>query len=119
MLCAPGLNMIKDNRAGRNAEYASEDPFLAGKTGAAIARGLQTVGVAACVKHFVANNWETGRQNHDVTVPERPLRELYLPAFRLALEEGPAWMMMTCYNQVNGEWGSASKRLLTDIVRGE
>ena len=119
MLCAPGINMIKDNRAGRNAEYSSEDPFLAGKTGAAIVRGLQSVGTAACVKHFVANNWETGRQNHDVRVPERSLRELYLPAFRLALEEGGAWSMMTCYNQVNGEWGSANKGLLADIVRGE
>ena len=66
-------------------------------------RGLQSVGTAACVKHFVANDWETGRQNHDVLVPERSLRELYLPAFQLALDEGHAWSLMTCYNQVNGE----------------
>lgn len=116
---APGINMIKDPRAGRNAEYVGEDPFLAGKFGTAITQGLQSVGVAANAKHFVANNWETGRKHHNVTVPVRLLRELYLPAFQMCVEEGKVWSIMTCYNQVNGEWGSASQSLLTDIVRKE
>ncbi len=115
----PGVNMIKDPRAGRNAEYFGEDPFQSGKVGSALTQGMQSVGVAANVKHFVANNWETGRKYHNVIVPMRSLRELYFPAFQMCVEEGHTWSFMTCYNQVNGEWGSASKWLLTDIVRKE
>ncbi len=116
---APAINMIKDPRAGRNPEYVGEDPFLAGKVGASIVQGMQSVGVMSVLKHLVANNWESGRQYHNVVVPMRSLRELYMPAFQMCVEEGRVQSMMTCYNQVNGEWGSASKWLLTDIARKE
>lgn len=115
----PGVNIIKDNRAGRNSEYAGEDPFLTGYLGVHITHGLQSEGVIANAKHFVGNNWEAGRQSHNVTIPNRPLRELYLPAFRMCVEEGNVWSIMTGYNQLNEEWMSSSKTLLLDIARNE
>jgi beta-glucosidase-like glycosyl hydrolase len=118
-LWGPGVNIIKDPRAGRNTDYASEDPYLTGAFGMATTKGIQSVGVAATIKHLVANNWESGRQSHDVHVPMRPLREIYFPGFRIPVEEGDAMAIMTCYNALNGEWGSANKWLLTDVVRNE
>jgi len=118
-LWGPGINIIKDPRSGRNTDYASEDPYLTGAYGTAITKGLQSVGVAAVIKHLVANNWESGRQSHNVEVPIRPLRELYFTGFRMAVEEGNAMGIMTCYNSLNGVWGSSSKWLLTDVVRNE
>ncbi len=115
----PGVNIIKDNRAGRNSEYASEDPFLTGYQGVHITHGLQSEGVIANAKHFVGNNWEAGRQSHNVTIPTRPLRELYLPAFRMCVKEGDVWSIMAGYNQLNNEWMSSSKTLLLDIARNE
>ncbi|MGZ0709695.1 glycoside hydrolase family 3 C-terminal domain-containing protein [Coraliomargarita sp. W4R53] len=115
----PGVNIIKDPRAGRNTDYASEDPYLTGAYGMATTKGIQSVGVAATIKHLVANNWESGRQSHNVEVPIRPLREIYFPGFRIPVEEGDAMAIMTCYNALNGEWGSANQWLLTDVVRNE
>lgn len=115
----PGLNIIKDNRAGRNAEYAGEDPFVTGYLGVNITEGLQSEGVIANGKHYVGNNWEAGRQTHNVTIPMRPLRELYLPAFRMCVEEADIWSMMTGYNRLNGAWMSSHKTLLLDIARNE
>ena len=116
---APGVNIIKDPRAGRNTDYASEDPYFTGAFGMAITKGVQSVGVAATIKHLAANNWESGRQSHNVEVPMRPLREIYLPCFQIPVQEGDAWAIMTCYNALNGEWGSANKWLITDLVRNE
>ena len=118
-LWAPGLNIIKDPRAGRNTDYASEDPYLTGATGVALTRGIQSVGVAATIKHLAANNWESGRQSHNVEVSIRSLREIYLPAFQMAVEEAGAMGIMTCYNSLNGAWGSANQWLLTGVVRKE
>ena len=118
-LWAPGVNIIKDPRAGRNTDYASEDPYLTGAVGMAITKGIQSVGVAATIKHLAANNWESGRQSHNVEVPMRPLREIYLPGFQIPVQEGGAMGIMTCYNSLNGDWGSANKWLITDVVRKE
>lgn len=118
-LYGPGINMIKDPRSGRNTDYAGEDPFLSGVYGTAMTRGIQSAGVAAVVKHFAANNWESGRQSHNVEVPERPFRELYLPAFQMTLQDGPAFGLMTCYNAINGVWGSANRELMIGLVREE
>jgi beta-glucosidase-like glycosyl hydrolase len=118
-LYGPGINIIKDPRAGRNTDYAGEDPYLTGSYGAAMTKGIQSAGVAAVAKHLIANNWESGRQSHNVEVPLRPLRELYMPGFRMAVEEGGSLGLMTCYNALNGVWGSADRWLLTDVVRKE
>jgi len=119
VLYTPGVNIIKDPRAGRNNEYAGEDPVHSGKIGAEIVKGLQSVGVGGCAKHFIVNNWESGRTAHDVQVAPRPLREIYLPAFRICVEEANVWSMMTSYNQVNGQWCGSNKEAMIDIARKE
>lgn len=115
---APGLNIIKHPLAGRNGEYYSEDPLLTGKIAAAVVQGIQTNGCLATPKHFVCNSYETGRFCTDVTVPERVLREIYLPAFQIVVEEGHPWSLMTAYNSVNGHFMSANRNLL-DILYNE
>jgi Beta-glucosidase-related glycosidases len=119
MLLGPGINMKRSPLCGRNFEYYSEDPCLAGKMAAAYIQGLQSQGVAACVKHFAANNQETRRMSGSSQVEERALRELYLPAFETAVKEGKAGSVMCAYNAINGTFCSENKRLLTDILRGE
>ena len=117
-LFSPGLNIIRHPQCGRNNEYYSEDPILTGKLGAANIMGIQAGGFIATPKHYVANNFEIGRFQIDVTVPERVLREVYLPAFQLAVTEGRPWSLMTSYNSVNGHFVSANKHLL-DILYDE
>ena len=119
MLLGPGVNMKRSPLCGRNFEYLSEDPFLAGKLGAAYVRGLQDQGVAACVKHFAANDQETRRMSGSSEVDERTLREIYLPAFEAVVKEGRTRSVMCAYNAVNGTFCSENKKLLTDILRRE
>jgi len=90
MLLGPGINMKRSPLCGRNFEYFSEDPYLAGVLGASYIRGLQSKGVAACVKHYAANNQETRRMNGDSILDERTLHEIYLPAFEMAVKDGKA-----------------------------
>ena len=117
MLLGPGLNMKRSPLCGRNFEYFSEDPYLAGQLGAAYVKGLQSKGTAACVKHFAANNQETRRQSGDSVIDERTLHEIYLPAFEAAVKEGKTRSVMCSYNKVNGTFSSENKELLTDILR--
>ena len=117
MLLGPGLNMKRSPLCGRNFEYFSEDPYLAGKLAGAYIRSLQKQGVAACVKHFAANNQETMRMNGSSNMDERTLHEIYLPAFEMAVKEGKTRSVMCAYNAVNGEFCSENKMLLTDILR--
>ena len=117
MLLGPGINMKRSPLCGRNFEYYSEDPYLAGELAASYIRGLQSTGTAACVKHFAANNQETRRMSGSSEVDERTLHELYLPAFEAAVKEGGVKGIMCAYNALNGTFCSVNRELLTDVLR--
>lgn len=117
MLLGPGLNMKRSPLCGRNFEYFSEDPYLAGELGAAYVKSLQVNGIAACVKHFACNNQETRRMSGSSEVDERTLHELYLPAFEKVVREAKPRGVMCAYNAVNGTFCAENKMLLTDILR--
>lgn len=117
MLLGPGLNMKRSSLCGRNFEYFSEDPYLAGELGAAYIGGLQSRGVAACVKHFAANNQETRRMSGSSNLEERTLHEIYLPAFEAAVKKGKTRSIMCAYNGINGTFCAENEMLLTDILR--
>ncbi len=117
VLLGPGTNMKRNPRCGRNFEYFSEDPYLAGRMAAAYARGIQSNGISACVKHYAANNQEEGRMTVDSVMDERTLREIYLPAFEMAVKQGGVKTIMSAYNLVNGEYANESIHLLREILR--
>lgn len=117
MLLGPGLNMKRSPLCGRNFEYFSEDPYLAGELGAAYIQSLQAQGVDACVKHFACNNQETRRMSGSSELDERTLHEIYLPAFEAAVKKGGARSVMCAYNAINGTFCAENKTLLTDILR--
>ena len=119
VLLGPGLNIKRHPAGGRNFEYFSEDPVLAGKAAAGLVRGMQSEGIGASVKHFAVNNQEGYRMRLDTIVDERTLRELYLTGFELAVTESDPWTVMCAYNLVNGEHAGESRKLLTDILRTE
>ena len=117
MLLGPGLNIKRSPLCGRNFEYFSEDPYLAGEMGSSYVKALQSKGVAACAKHFACNNQETRRMSGSSQVDERTLHEIYLPAFEAVVKNGKARSLMCAYNAVNGEFCAENKMLLTDTLR--
>lgn len=119
VVLGPGLNIKRSPLCGRNFEYFSEDPYLAGKMAAAYIRGIQGNGVSACPKHFAVNSQELRRMSMDSVVDERTLREIYLTGFEIAVKEGGAKAIMSSYNQVNGTYVNENAHLLDDILRKE
>ena len=119
IMLAPAVNIARVPVNGRNFEYLSEDPFLNSVLAAQIVTGIQGQGVVATVKHFAANNQETERGTIDVRVDERVLREIYLPAFRSAVEQGHAWAVMDAYNRVNGTYCTANGWLNNTVLKGD
>lgn len=119
VLLGPGVNIYRTPLNGRNFEYMGEDPYLSSRMVVPYIQGVQQNGVAACVKHFALNNQEVGRMSVDVQVSDRALREIYLPAFKAAVEEGKAWSVMGSYNQFRGEHCCHNDLLLNKILKGE
>jgi len=119
VLLGPGVNIYRTPLNGRNFEYMGEDPYLASQMVVPYIKGVQQNGVAACVKHFALNNQETNRHTVNVNVDDRTLYEIYLPAFKAAVQEGGTWSIMGSYNRYKNQQGCHNEYLLNDILRGE
>ena len=117
VLLGPGINIKRNPLCGRNFEYYSEDPYLSGKLAAAMIKGIQSNGIAACVKHFAVNSQELRRMAMDSVLDERTLREIYITAFEIAIKDGKPKSLMTSYNMVNGVYANENEHLLIDILR--
>lgn len=119
VLLGPGVNIYRTPLNGRNFEYMGEDPYLAGCMVVPYVQGVQQNGVAACVKHYALNNQEVNRHTTNVIVDDRALYEIYLPAFKAAVQEGKAWSIMGAYNLYKGQHACHNQYLLNDILKGE
>ena len=119
VLLGPGVNIYRTPLNGRNFEYMGEDPYLASRMVVPYVQGVQQNGVAACVKHYALNNQEINRHTTNVIVDDRALYEIYLPAFKAAVQEGKTWSIMGAYNLYKGQHACHNQYLLNDILKGE
>jgi beta-glucosidase len=119
IILGPGINIIRTPLNGRNFEYQSEDPFLVSKMVVGYVKGVQDQGISACVKHYLANNQETKRFIIDVQMSERALREIYLPGFKAAVQEGGVNTVMASYNKFRGQWAAQNNYLLNQVLKKE
>ena len=119
VLLGPAMNIKRSPLCGRNFEYYSEDPLVAGKMASALVRGIQSEGVGACIKHYLANSQEKYRMTCSSEVDERTLREIYMPAFEIAVKEADPWTVMCSYNKINGVYAAESRKYLTEVLRDE
>ena len=119
MLLAPGINIQRTPLCGRTFEYQTEDPYLNKVLAVAVVKGIQSQRIGACVKHFICNNQDAGRFRVSSEVSERALQEIYFPAFQATVREADAWSFMSCYNRVNGIFGSEHRHLLREVLMEE
>ena len=119
ILLGPGVNIYRTPLNGRNFEYMGEDPFLTSQMVVPYIKGLQSNGVAACVKHYALNNQETYRHTSNVIVDDRTLYEIYLPPFKAAVQDGDSWTIMGAYDLYKGQYATHNQYLINDILKGE
>ena len=119
VILSPAFNICRMPLCGRTYEYYSEDPYLNAQLAIQSVKGIQSQHVSACVKHFAANNQEAGRDSVNAVIDQRTLREIYLPAFKAAIQQGNAYSIMSAYNKVNGYWCSENDFLLNKILKKE
>ena len=119
VILGPGLNIHRNPLCGRNFEYFSEDPYVTGKIGAAVTRGIQSQGVGVSAKHYAVNSQESNRTIVDERASQRALREIYLRGFEYVVRESDPWTLMSAYNSVNGKYAQGNKDLLTSVLRDD